>query len=86
MKSRLNFSPKPFKTRDTALVGLWIANIAAIAVLAVTGLIWLDLRGRNASAHARIADLKQDQAEIAERHRGIVAQLRELGHRVEEVG
>lgn len=63
--NRLNFSPKPFRTKGGPLLGLWVLNAVLIAALAIGVWHWQGLRGQNASAHGDIDALEAKQAEIA---------------------
>ena len=75
MKQRLNFSPKPFRTREGMLLLFWASNLVLILALAGSVQYWLGLRERNSSAHREIDALKQARQSLVEDHRRLAREL-----------
>lgn len=78
MRYRLNFSPEPFLQRDARLMALWVLNIVAFAALLFGLMQWYQMRNRNAQVHASLADLREQQNELASTNEIIVERLEDL--------
>lgn len=75
MKSRLNFSPEPFREGPGYLIAIWVANLLLVLLLGWSLWHWSGLRDQNASAHAAVDDLKNRQQAVADQHQGVVTEL-----------
>jgi Tfp pilus assembly protein PilN len=86
VKARINFSPKPFRTRGPLILLLWAVNLALLVVLGFSLWHWNQLRGENRSAHDQLDTLEQRQREIAASHRDLAELLEKAdmkGYRLE---
>lgn len=78
MKERLNFSPRPFRTRAPLLLVLWVTNLLLAAALVLTLWHWKGLRDQNSHAHDQIDTLKGKQQDLARQNDETVRNLEQV--------
>lgn len=78
MKSRLNFSPQPFRDSSNLPLTLWVLNLVLLVALLGSAWYWLSLRGDNAQMHEQLSQLRGDQTVVAGDHAESVSELESI--------